>query len=222
MKIGFSHNVHDRPKTLAKTISVERTLFPDANICVAYNTLAFEKDFKLFDNLNVDFIYFEQQQHKIGCTNGAYHSITSLFKYEPDVIVFSHDDVMITNVPSFRKNLENIFLKKNDFIGRTPNNAPDIGQKYIMMEAMFFSNKGAKTIYKNFKPFIDENNIEKDLRGSISPEVNMYNLVERTSLEINVYQFMYHHYSDPKKYNESLNNDMGYTHLNIGIRGWKE
>jgi hypothetical protein len=218
MKVIFAHNVFDRPKTLLATIKKEKELFPDAKVCVAYNNAEISKSFHEFQGLNVDFIYFNQKYHKIGCTNGAFHSIYMAIKNSPDIIVFSHDDVYLSNPNVFVKNISEI-KQGCDFIGRVPGNLPDIGKEYVMMETMYFSLDGAKKIYENFKPFSFEDEIERDLRGSISPEVNMYNLVknlERKKL------IEYEHGNDPDHYNKVLDEILGYTHLNIGKRAWKE
>lgn len=221
MKISFAHNVFDRPHRLKKTIEIERSLFPFSKIYVAYNNREIEQYFEIFAGMNVKFFYFGQPTHKIGCVNGAYFSVSLALKDEPDVIVFSHDDVYISNSEIFKMNL-NQLSKGYNFIGRIPGNLPDIGTEYMMMEAMFFSKEGARKIYKDFKPFTDEFMIERDLRGSISPEVNMYNIVTKSLPKELICSYLYKHENDPTLYNKSLNDMFGYTHENIGMRGWKE
>lgn len=218
MKVSFAHNVYDRPKTLLATIKKEKELFPDAEVFVAFNHPDFSKSFKDFERLNVKFITFYQKRHKIGCTNGAYFSINMAISSSPDIIVFSHDDVFLSNPDVFVKNISEI-KQGIDFIGRVPGNLPDIGTEYVMMETMYFSLNGAKEIYKNFKPFSFEEEIDRDLRGSVSPEVNMYNLVKDVK---NKKLIQYNHGNDPEEYNKILNEILGYTHLNIGKRGWQE
>jgi hypothetical protein len=222
MKISFAHNVYDRPHRLRKTIEIERSLFPFSKIYVAYNHPRISQYFEIFKDLDVNFFYFAQQTHKIGCVNGAYFSVSMAMQDNPDVVIFSHDDVYISNPEVFTKHLNDIIGGKFDFIGRIPGNLPDIGREYMMMEAMLFSNSGARSIYKNFKPFADEFTIERDLRGSISPEVNMYNIVTKSLPEDRICAYLYNHENDPVLYNESLNDNLGFTHENIGMRGWKE
>lgn len=220
MKINFAHNVYDRPNRLKETIRIEKEIFPDAKIYVAYNN--WEIKDQLHEIPGISLIYFGEKTHKIGCVNGAYFSISMAMLSDPDVIIFSHDDVWISNPEIVKKHIENIVSKKYDFIGRIPKNLPDIGTKYMMMEAMFFSPIAAKCIYENFKPFINENYIERDLRGSISPEVNMYNIVHNALPPRTIDVHLYNHGNDPKEYNDTLNVTLGFTHENIGSRGWKE
>ena len=37
MKIVFAHNVYDRFSTLKDTVQIEKKIFPDSKVCVAYN-----------------------------------------------------------------------------------------------------------------------------------------------------------------------------------------
>jgi len=219
MEISFAHNVYDRPKTLMRTLETEDGLILGCGKFVAYNNLEFEKHFDDLEYYNVGLKYFEQSTHKIGCVNGAYYSIKMALDHNSDVIIFSHDDVYISNPQLVMQHIEDIVSGKYDFIARTPSNLPDIGTKYVMMEAMFFSRKGAMLAYENFVPFVNEQDIERDLRGSISPEVNMYNLVQKIQNK-NIIHYI--HGNDGDQYNETLNRTLGFTHTNIGQRGWKE
>lgn len=220
MKINFAHNVYDRPNRLKETIRIEKELFPNAGIFIAYNNRAIENEIKSISGASS--IYFAQSTHKIGCVNGAYFSISLALQDNPDVIIFSHDDVYISNPEKVKGNINMILNEKFDFVGRIPCNLPDIGKKYIMMEAMFLSPIAARCIYRDFKPFVNEQDIERDLRGSISPEVNMYNIVTKSILHEKICGYTYIHENDPYRYNKSLNDILGYTHENIGIRGWVE
>lgn len=217
MKISFAHNVYDRPHRLKETIRIEKELFPDATVHVAYNNSTLK-----FDANDAQFIFFQQPSHKIGCVNGAYYSIKLALMENPDVIIFSHDDVFISNPRLVKFYIDEIVKGKYDFIGRIPKNLPDIGMEYTMMEAMFFSAAGANAVYENFKPYLLEIDIDRDLRGSISPEVNMYNIVRKALPPRRVWHQFYNHGNDPIEYNQILNDTLGFTHENIGKRGWKE
>lgn len=221
MKINFAHNVYNRPQRLAETIKIEKDVFPESNVYVAYNNKAIDYDIKNNQNIT-ESIYFPQSTHKIGCVNGAYHSISMALRDNPDVIIFSHDDVFISNPKIVKRNIDLILSGRVDFVGRIPKNIPEIGFKYLMMEAMFFSLKAAKNIYINFKPFDSEFEIERDLRGSISPEVNMYNIVNRAIPQELTHIYFYDQDNNTQKYNEVLNNVLGFTHHNAGVRAWKE
>lgn len=220
MKISFAHNVYDRPNRLKETIRIETEFFPDARVYVAYNNRSIQNELRSIPN--VELIYFPQETHKIGCVNGAYFSISMAIQNNPDVIIFSHDDVFISNPELVQKHIDNITSGKYDFIGRIPKNLPDVGTEYMMMEGMFFSPIAARAIYSDFKPFINESDIERDLRGSISPEVNMYNIVHKALPPRGIDVHFYNHGNDPIKYNDTLDITLGFTHENIGVRGWKE
>lgn len=221
MKISFAHNVYDRPQRLAETIKIEKEIFPDANIYVAYNNNKIDSD--ILKNKNItQSAFFPQSTHKIGCVNGAYLSINLALQNNPDIIIFSHDDVFISNPEVVKKHVESIISGKYDFIARIPKNLKEIGTNYMMMEAMFFSLKAAQLIYGNFKAFTNELDIERDLRGSISPEVNMYNIVTKALPQKSIDIHFYDQVNDLQKYNETLNMMLGFTHHNAGMRAWKE
>lgn len=217
MEISFAHNVYDRAQSLRNTIAIERSYFPEAKIYVAYNNKAIEKE--LFAIPDVKYFYFPESTHKIGCTNGAIHSIKMALETMPDVIIFSHDDVYISDINVVREHIENI-KKGYDFIGRSPQNLPDIGTDYIMMEAMFFSYVGARNIYHDMQPFTNEQEINKDLRGSISPEAHMYEIVSEHIPFETTLKIPYHH--ENVNYNFVLEKVLGFHHKNAGQRGWKE
>lgn len=217
MQICFAHNVYDRIQSLKKTIEIEKSYFPDAKIFVAYNNKAIEKE--LFAIEGVKYFFFPESTHKIGCTNGAIHSIKMALETMPDVIIFTHDDVFIKNIDIVKHHIENI-KRGVDFIGRSPANLPDIGTDYVMMEAMFFSYLGARNIYAEIEPFKSEYDIDKDLRGSISPEAHMYRIV-RENVEFET-SMMIPYKHENHTYNEVLESVLGFHHKNAGQRGWKD
>lgn len=217
MEICFAHNVYDRAQSLKKTIEIEKSYFPDAKIFVAYNNKAIEKE--LFAIEGVKYFYFPESTHKIGCTNGAIHSIKMALEVMPDVIIFTHDDVYIKDINIVKHHLENI-KKGADFIGRSPANLPDIGNDYVMMEAMFFSYVGARNIYSEIEPFKSEYDIDKDLRGSISPEAHMYRIVRENVEFETTMKIPYIH--ENHNYNDVLEKVLGFHHKNAGLRGWKD
>jgi hypothetical protein len=135
LKIAFCHNVYDRIKTLSNTIAVEKELFPDSIISVAYNNKAIENN--IISNENIDeAVYFKQEVHKIGCVNGLILSIQQILDQDFDIAIFSHDDVYINKdyIDVFNKNINDIYNGYYDIICRSPEKLGN----YVMMESIFF------------------------------------------------------------------------------------
>ena len=134
MKIVFAHNVHTRFQTLYETVQIEKKLFPDSQCVVGYNVNSPVDVLKEFSN--VECLKFPGVTHKIGCTNGCIATIQAALKYEPDVIVFSHDDVKINPVYTrvLVENMKAIANGEYDAICRRPTPAEIYGVEYYMME----------------------------------------------------------------------------------------
>lgn len=221
MDIVFVHNVYNRPKTLIKTMIKEKSYYPNSKIVVAYNSKIHIKPkmFKHLDFFNdIEFVFFPQDTHKIGCTNGFILGLKTAKKYDSKVVVFSHDDVFISkkHFKVFKNNIELIISGKYDVICRTPEH--NYGNNYYMMEGIFMNKVKIDNIIDGVKIYQKENQIPKDIRGSISPEVFLFRLFNNANLNIKTTK--YDNYS--KNYNDLLGQMMGFHHLNIGKRGWKE
>jgi hypothetical protein len=218
MKIVFAHNVYNRFNTLKKTIDIEKSLFPDSQSIVGYNAESPEKIFS--DYKNMVFIKFPGVTHKIGCTNGCISTIKAATFYNPDVIVFSHDDVSINpispNLQAFNNNCKIIINGDYDAICRKPLPEHIYGKEYYLMEAFFLSKKAAEKAFGSIECYIDESIIPKDARGSISPEVFLYQTLQNKNL--NILEKRYEHKLE--NYNKTLSATMGFTHKNAGERGW--
>jgi hypothetical protein len=214
MDIVFCHNVYNRFKTLNSTIRIEKMIYPNSNSIVGYNNESPEEVLKGYDN--IELIKFNGITHKIGCANGCITTIKAALKYNPDVIVFSHDDVYLNiSLDSHKVFLENatmISSGKYDAICRKPLPIELYGNEYFLMEAFFISPKAA------IECFIDESLIDKDVRGSISPEAFLYRRLKNENL--NVLEIGYQHKLED--YNKTLSETMGYIHMNAGERGWKD
>lgn len=233
MKIVFAHNVYDRFLTLKTTIDIEKRLYPDSKISVAYNSdylNRFNNQF-IFDN-NIKFIHFNEKPHKIGCVNGCILSIQQLLNEEFDVLIFSHDDVYIVenNINIINKHIDSIINNEFDIISRKPlkyvNNV-DIYGGYYYIETVYFSKKAAIELFSNIKTLNNENEIPVDMYNSISPEVWFYRLITNKGLKINEITFdislaLYNNTLNMDVYNNKLIEQMGYYHKNVGIRGWRD
>ena len=216
MKLAFCHNVYDRVRTLNNTISIEKELFPDSIISVAYNNKIIKND--IINNKNINkYVYFEQQPHKIGCVNGFILSIQQILNEDVDVIIFSHDDVYINRdyIDVFNNNINDIYLGNYDIICRSP----DGFGNYIMMETLFLRKHATISLIKILEIFLDENNIDKDHRQSISPEVWLFKILTNNP-EYNIKFLKY--VQEDHNYNDILGSLLGTYHKNIGLRGWQE
>lgn len=216
MKIAFCHNIYDRVKTLGHTISIEKELFSDIIISVAYNNKIIENEIINNKNINKS-VYFEQESHKIGCVNGLILSIQQILDQDFDIVIFSHDDVYINKYYNdvFNKNISDIYLGNYDVICRSPEKLGN----YIMMESIFFSKKTVLKLFNNIKTLSNENEIDRDIRGSLSPEVWLSNLINKYD-DLNKKIIKYNH-EDPE-YNKILGETLSFFHRNIGMRGWQE
>lgn len=217
MRIVFAHNVYNRFKTLEYTVRTEKLMFPDSHSVIAYNVESPNEILK-FDK--VELIKFNGVTHKIGCTNGCITAIKGALAYEPDVIVFSHDDVMLNPtqhaIASFMENINHIVSGIYDVICRKPLPTTAFGDKYYLMECFFISKKAAEETFGTLDEYRREEDISRDARGSISPEVFMYETLNNKNLKI--LEKTYIHTLD--NYNNTLSDLMGFIHKNAGDRGW--
>jgi hypothetical protein len=218
MKIVFAHNVHIRFQTLYDTIKIEKRLFPESQSVVGYNVISPDGALATFPN--VESLPFPGVTHKIGCTNGCIATIQAALHYNPDVIVFSHDDVMLNpeKLEVFKEKLEMITSGEYDVICRRPLPVDTYGKEYYLMEAFLLSKKAAEVVFSNLQFYPNEDQIPTDARGSISPEVFLYQALNNKGLKIK--EEGYIHTLDG--YNETLSNTLGFIHKNAGSRGWTD
>ena len=215
VNVVFAHNVYNRLRTLKDTISIEKNVFPDAHISVAYNDI-FINIFQDISNFNA--VSFKQREHKIGCVNGCILSIKQLLSIDFDVLVFSHDDVRINerHLDVVKKHINSIYDGEYDCICRQPLNG--YGTNYYLMEVFYLSKNAAIKIFSELDTINNEIIIPVDIRGSISPEVYLFDIINKHSLKIN--EIKYQH--NDNTYNIVLGETMGYYHLNAGLRGWRD
>jgi hypothetical protein len=170
----------------------------------------------------MEFLKYPGLSHKIGCANGCIATIQAALKHDPDVIIFSHDDVSINAeyLPILRANILAIKNGETDvLIRKTPDHSV-IGGKYYMMEAFLLSKKAGINCFRHLHLFEDENQIAKDIKGSVSPEVFLYNAVNIEGINIRALDF--NNAAPIEKYNDLLGETIGFHHKNIGYRGWND
>jgi len=213
MNVVFAHNVYNRLVTLRDTITIEKKLFPQSKVSVAYN----DSFINIFNELtDIEFIKFNEKPHKVGCVNGSILSIQNLLQYDFDVLIFSHDDVYINeeNLDVVNNHIISITSGEFDAVCRTPRGWGN----YSMMEIFYISKKAAIKLFQDLVRFSDDFQIPVDSRNSPSPEVWLYNILHSKDLKINEIIFE----SRLSDYNIQLSQQMGYLHKNYGLRGWRD
>lgn len=221
MKIVFCHNVFDRFLTLHHTLKIEKVHYPFSNSIIGFNN-ADPRDHVKYHWNDIEFLKYDGMTHKIGCTNGCIATIQAAIKHKPDVIVFSHDDVYLHQdyLSVFSKNINMIGNGECDVIVRRTPDTSVIGGKYYMMEAFMLSLKAANECFSHLHLFQDEQEIDNDIRGSISPEVFLYRILNKEGIKLHVLE--YDNAAPIEKYNELLGQTIGFYHKNIGYRGWND
>jgi len=221
MKIVFCHNVYNRFNTLKETIDIEKKLYPDSICVVGYNDQSPESIFIGYKN--IEFLKFPGITHKIGCTNGFIATVKAAIKYSPDVIIFSHDDVSISSREIVEKNIEEIYNNDKellflpyDVICRKPMPEELYGYEYYMMEAVFMSLNAAEIMTNKLEYYDREENLPRDVRGSLSPEKFLWLLFQTNRLMVKEKRYIH----QLENYNKTLSDAMGFTHKNVGERGW--
>ena len=215
MEISFAHNVQNRHKTLRETIEMERKFFPEAKIYVAYNDNGFNLNY-FNDLFNIKFIKYVGNGHKIGCVNGCISSIRETINDDSDIVVFSHDDVKINPryIEVFNDRVQEI-LNGIDIICRKPHS---YGDNYYMMEGFFINKLAVKEIFETQILYKNNSELPLDIRGSHSPEVWLYDVLNEKKLNLKCIEY-YHHINN---YNKTLAENLGLFHKNAGIRGWED
>jgi len=215
MKISFAHNVQNRHITLRETIESELNYFPDSNIFVAYNDDKFNLNY--FNDLKIKFIRYVGNGHKVGCVNGCITSIKETLNDDSNVVIFSHDDVKINPkyIDVVKNNIQQIVNNDVDVICRQPH---CYGKNYYMMESFYINKIAAKKLFEAQRTFSNENELPVDMRFSPSPEVWLYNTINKYDVKIK--QIIYEHSNN--NYNKILAENLGFLHKNAGIRGWSD
>jgi hypothetical protein len=218
MKVAFAHNVFDRFNTLNETVTIERNVFPESDVFIACNSHVNDIFFNQIKNSFVKY-YTNTPEHKIGCVNGLMLSCNMSLEKDYDILIFSHDDVRINPnyIDVINGHISDIFTGKYDLICR---NANWYGNEYAMMEVIFMNRKTVEALFSNITLLKNEDEIGyyKNTR-SICPECWFYKKLNDAKINSNIIEY---NTSSPNKYNEVMSNQIGYIHLNAGIRGWKD
>jgi hypothetical protein len=217
MKIVFAHNVYNRFKTLKETINIERSFFPDAQEFIACNSYKNDEFFSQENNLSIKY-YMETPQHKIGCVNGLMLSCNMSLETDFDVLIFSHDDVRINpkSIDVVMNHITSVFENKCDLVYRNP---VWYGNEYAMMEVIFMNRRAVEALFTKISLLKSESEIDKYKNGSICPELWFYKKIATTNLKSNIIKYVH---SESMLYNVEMPPQVGYIHLNAGLRGWSD
>lgn len=210
----FAHNTFNRPFTLKKTINIEKRNFPNARFIITYNSLKIKSEIEELCGNNEDntFIYYigENKGHKLGSINCVMSALSYAYDIANDneYIVFSHDDVYLSNINIFNEKLK--ILNMYDFVGRKYiGNKHNINnENYVMLESFIINENVVSKIIRNY----NHNCIDKlptDNRGSLCPEIYFGDLLHVNSINSFFIEILENMFGD---------NDMGYFHIE-NIRG---
>ena len=94
------------------------------------------------------------------------------------------------------------------------------GNEYAMMEAVYMNRKAVEALFSKIILLKDESEIGYYLKTmSICPELWFYRRVKNSNLRVSIIKYDYKYLND---YNINMLSQIGFEHLNAGIRGWKD
>jgi len=221
MKIIFAHNCHDRPKTLAKTVELEKKYFPDS-----YTYLSLTDNggisldyFSHFKNTKVFYTFGNSWQ--LGCVNCFYSLVSKICEENEDgIIIFSHDDVRLTDCDVVKTNLDRIERENISYMVRRPE--VNFGEDYYMMEAVYLRIAKIKSVFSPHNNSLFESDlfIPKDINNNYSAEKWLASKLK--NLEEGLISNYPNRDNDFSLIVENLIDSFGYEHLNFGRNAWKE
>lgn len=221
MKLIFAHNSHNRPKTLIKTVEIEKYYFPDSEcyLSLTENGGLSESQFLNLENTKIIKTFGNTWQ--LGCVNCFYALISKILEeHEDGIIIFSHDDIFLKNPEVVKSNIDKILNEDLSFIVRRPDGW---GENYFMMESLYLRICHIRYIFGSFNNclFKDEGQIVRDIFNRISAEAWLSNLLSKTLKKGLIID--YHHVGKSLDLvNEQSVKTVGYEHLNFGKHAWKE
>jgi hypothetical protein len=221
MKIIFAHNSHNRPKTLKKSIEIEKTYFPESEyyVSITENGGIDESFFSDLENLKIIKTFGVGWQ--LGCVNCFYSVVSKACEEHDDgIIIFSHDDVYLKNYNVVKKTIKKMIDEDISFIVRQPKTF--FGKNYYMMEVVYLR---ISHIRKNFTPFSDSllsdsDLITKDINNVTSAEAWLHSKISDSKNGLIItYK---HHGNTVELINQHLTDNLGYEHFNFGKHAWEE
>lgn len=212
----LAHNTHDRPKTLTDTISADLALNPTSTYVSLTSTGKLSED--LFKSEKVDVILIPGIYHQIDCIN-AFYGLVSLIcgMHDDGIVIFTHDDVRLLNESVVKKNIEYMLENDLSYMVRNPTN---YGADYYMMECVYLRIKNIKEVFKTFTTHLLKTPLEIPLDQFNKPSAEAW--LAKTLKETGKGEIVKYFHGDNEVSVKHLIDNMGYTHLNYGVRAWKE
>jgi hypothetical protein len=221
MKIIFAHNSHNRPKTLRRTVEIEKAYFPESDCYLAITENGGISEDSLLDLPNTKIIKTFGNTWQLGCVNCFYCLISKIVEeHEDAIVIFSHDDLYLKNYDVVEKVIKKMLNDDISFIVRRPKRR--WGEQYFMMETVYMRLSHVKN---NFIPFSsslypNEYYIVRDNANHISAEAWLYSKLYNIN---NGVVIEYEHVdSTLELVNAQQVSSLGYEHLNFGKHAWKE
>lgn len=217
MDLYIAHNTHNRPNTARETINKDLVLKPKHTLMVVTSDGGSSNSFK---SDSVDELIINGIGHQVNCVNAFYKSVSTLANMAHDgVIIFSHDDVQMVNSEIVLSNINELIEKDLSYIVRNPINWGE--EDYFMMEIVYLRIKYIKEIFKPIDGLLIDtiSDIRVDKFGWNSAEAWLAEQLKKINHNHKIIKYVLGSDADAVKHLEST---MGYTHLNYGIREWKE
>jgi hypothetical protein len=222
VNIIFAHNSHNRPKTLINTINEEKKYFPNSIFYLSVTKNGTINEEIINDTKNLIVIPTDGNSWQLGCINCFYSSISKICEdYDDGIIIFSHDDVYLTNIDVVKDNIQLMINENIPFIVRRPD-ILNFGENYYMMEVVFLNLKHIKKIFTPYDTFFikEESLIPRDKNNYSSAEVWLYEKLN--SLKNGLIINYPHCFLTIEEINNNLTKNLGYKHINLGQNGWNE
>ena len=217
VKIYLAHNTHNRPKTMFNTLDADKVINPTRTIVSVTTDGNLEGTFETPD---MDEMLVMGIGHQVNCINAFYGMISYLCTLHDDgIIIFSHDDVPIVNKDVVEKNIIELLENELSFIVRNPINFGE--DNYYMMEVVYLRIKYIRDKFSKFTNLIfnNINQVNRDKFNKPSAEAWLATTLKSLKQPGKVIKYTLDTNQNAVKH---LENTMGYTHLNYGIREWKE
>lgn len=172
--IYFLHNTYNRPKQVVEHSKIEKSYYIDSNHLIVYN---YNLNFEEIDKTNY-FYFGENKGHKSGSLNSVYSSLKYLLTNynvsDEDVILFSHDDIYLSNNERFSQCLK--LMETHNFLSRRcvkNKHVPDNCDYYLMMESFLIKPHSARILVENYQyNQFNDSDLLLDKLKSTCPEMN--------------------------------------------------
>ena len=217
VNLYLAHNTHNRPKTMFDTLAADKQLNATRTIVSVTTDGDLEGTFETAD---LDEMLVPGIGHQVNCINAFYGMVSYLCNiHEDGVIIFSHADVPLVNKSVVDKNIDELINNNLSYIVRNPINFGE--DNYFMMEVVYLRIKYVREIFSMFHTsvFRHLSEVTKDQFNKPSAEAWLALNLKQLNQPGKVIKYTLDTNENAVRH---LEETMGYTHLNYGIREWKE